>query len=130
LVLLAFIHVTFSVSRWRARVLAEGRRSGELARITIDDQLTALAGLGTKAIAFLTGYSCGGSIDTLRWRRKLVPSHRLQFAGQQLEAMAIAVREMARATPVRRRVTKIRPELYADLGLIFLIAHDTHPELS
>ena len=32
--------------------------------------------------------------------------------------MAIAVREMARATPVGERVTKIRPELYADLGLV------------
>ena len=74
--------------------------------------------LGIEHIAALCGYASGSSLTTLRWRGKLIPPHRLQFAGQQLEAMAIAVREMARATPAGKRVTKIRPELYEDLGLV------------
>jgi hypothetical protein len=74
--------------------------------------------LGIEHIAALCGYASGSSLTTLRWRGRLIPPHRLHFAGARLEAMAIAIREMARATPVRRRVTKIRPELIADLGLV------------
>ena len=85
---------------------------------TARDQLAAMSPLSLKVIAQLTGYSCGEAIATLIRRRKLIPRHRLNFAGQQLEAMAIAVREMARATPKRRRVMRIRPELYEDLGLV------------
>ena len=85
---------------------------------TLQDQIAIMRPLGIEHIAALCGYASGSSLTTLRWRGRLIPPHRLHFAGARLEAMAIAIREMARATPVRRRVTKIRPELIADLGLV------------
>ena len=66
----------------------------------------------------LTGYASNSSLTTLRWRGKLIPPHRLHYAAARLEALAVELRELARRTPVRRRITRIKPELYADLGLV------------
>ena len=102
----------------RARVLDDDQGAERPSRaFTLQDQIAIMRPLGIEHIAALCGYASGSSLTTLRWRGRLIPPHRLHFAGARLEAMAIAIREMARATP-RKRVTKIRPELYADLGLV------------
>ena len=95
--------------------MALAERSEAAYRITIDDQILPARGL--RSIPRLFGYESETALTTLRTRGRLIPAHRLDYASRRLEAVALALREIARATP-RKRVTKIRPELYADLGLV------------
>jgi hypothetical protein len=83
--------------------------------ITVDDQILPLRALS--GMPQLLGYEGTAAIAVLRVRGRLIPAHRLHYASRRLEAIALALREIARATP-KGRVTKIRGEMYSDLGLV------------
>ena len=104
--------------RSEARSVERSVRNRDLG-YTINDQLAVLPRLKkANDIAKLFGYAGTSGIKVARFRGQLIPSHRLHFAAMRFEQLALELREMARATPRARKVTKIRPELYADLGLV------------
>ena len=106
----------------RSSAVAADDGEGDISSVptlTVDDQLALFSPLMNRdGMVKLTAYASNSSLTTLRWRGKLIPPHRLHYAAARLEALAVELRELARRTPVRRRITRIKPELYADLGLV------------